>query len=156
MTDQTEAAELSAAEAKAEELRKLWESLTQSEWTPDGSNVTFYFNKWPTLDAFDFMELLREIGIRQGRVVDSVGEMYAVTMAATREEMKEIRKELFGTVTWSKGDSEAATLTNTLNQAFAELTPDDVYMVMMRALAVNFTRGTEKIGATAGLGESGD
>ena len=98
------------------------------------------------------MDQLREIGLEQNLDIAQMADFIPVMMGASHARMKVLRQELFETVKFSENGVAAVDLLGKEDQAFAGLTPDDVYTVMLRSLAVNFTSGS---GTTGTNGESG-
>lgn len=138
------------------------DDFTARVWTPQGSEVTFHFDQRKVIPAWELMDLLRVIADNQGKTMEeALTDMFAVIMASSIEEMKVLRRELFMTVKFSQNGNTPAPLIieqngrmiDRSNDAFADLSPDDVYVVMMRSLTVNFTRGSTTTGSS---GESKD
>ena len=127
------------------------EDYSSPTWQPEGSSVTFHFSKRQVIPAWELMDQLREIGLEQNLDIAQMADFIPVMMGASHARMKVLRQELFETVKWDRGDDIPAPLLGKENQAFADLTPDDVYTVMLRSLAVNFTSGS---GTTGTNGES--
>ena len=129
------------------------EDYSSPTWTPEGSSVTFHFSKRQVIPAWELMDQLREIGLEQNLDIAQMADFIPVMMGASHARMKVLRQELFTTVKFSDNAAAAVDLLGKENQAFADLTPDDVYTVMLRSLAVNFTPGSGTTG-TDGASEA--
>ena len=134
-------------ESEAEAPDNMAEDYTAPKWTPDDSDVTFYFAKLKVIGAWKLGDKLRDIGLTQGRTLPEMSDYVSIVLNATHEQMSEIiMPELFATVTWSRNGSAPRALVGTEDEAFQTLTPDHLYVVMIRSLTVNFTFGTPTIG----------
>ena len=131
----------------------MTEDYSSPTWTPEGSSVTFHFSKRQVIPAWELMDQLREIGLEQNLDIAQMSDFIPVMMGASHARMKVLRQELFTTVKFSDNGVAAVDLLGKENQAFADLTPDDVYTVMLRSLAVNFTSGSGTTG-TNGASEA--
>lgn len=121
-------------------------------WNPEGSKVTFHFSKRRVIQAWELMDQLREIGLEQQLDIAQMADFIPVMMGASHAKMKVLRKELFTTVKYEDDGLPAQPVLGNEDTAFRDLTPDDVYTVMLRSLAVNFTSGSSMTGTD---GESG-
>ena len=124
------------------------EDYSQPTWTPEGSSVTFHFSKRKVIAAWELMDKFRETGIQNDMPLETMNDYIPIMLSATHEQMKELRNELFLTVKWAANGDTPKPLLGNEDAAFADLSPDDVYSVMLRSVTVNFMTGTPTTGHT--------
>lgn len=114
------------------------------------ADTTFQINK---LNAFESMKLLDTIrvSIASVNIDDNTNDITAIfktIFGFPTEKLLEVQEKLFNKIQYTcKGDTGLLFLNSehAINHAFKDGEPIDIYELLLRALAVNFTNSFKKI-----------
>ena len=133
------------------------EELQKGEWTPEGTNTTFYFAKLPSFDGWRVLERLRRgIGeTRQGLDIDEKADPGAMILdllgALPEAFVDQIRTRMFEAVEFKNDNTGRTGLKDNEETAGMELDPFDWYWVLARSLVVNFSASFGKLRGNVSL-----
>lgn len=115
--------------------------------------VTFTFSKMPALEGWRVLDKIRN-AMAETQIDPDQNEALTILRAILALDsafVEQLRVDMFVWIEFSSPQTTPQTLLGAEDMAFAELEPSDVYEVLLRSLAVNFTASFRSLRSRLGL-----